>query len=130
MPPSPPDVGLPENWIIIAPAYGQTVFRLVATEPLKIRDFQSDRDKNRPRWEDDLETDHLGLSVFETLDQARSMARRYPKVVAEVVLTEGAGIGIARTILELPGHYTIWGRPEDLLERVSSVDRLDEDSGS
>jgi hypothetical protein len=48
MPPSPPDVGLPEDWIVIAPADGQIVYRLGAAEPLKIRDFTSDRDKNRP----------------------------------------------------------------------------------
>jgi hypothetical protein len=127
MPPSPLDVGLPGEWVVVAPADGQTVYRLVGAEPLKIRDFQSDRDKKRPRWDEDLEVDHLGLSVFATLDQAQSMARRYPKIVAEVELTTGGGIAIARTIPDLIGHYTIWGCPEDLLERVSSVVRQDQD---
>lgn len=127
MPPSPLDAGLPEDWVVIARADGQIVYRLVNSDPLKVRDFQSDRDKKRPRWEDDLEVDHLGLSVFATLDQALSMARRYPKIVAEVELTTGAGIALARTMLELPGHYTTWGRPEDLLKRVSSIERQDED---
>lgn len=126
LPPSPRDLGLPEDWIVIAPADGQIVYRLVGPDPLKVRDFQSDRDKKRPRWEGDLEVDHLGLSVFATLDQALSMARRYPKIVAEVELTTGAGIALARTMLDLPGHYTTWGCPEDLLDRVSSVERQDE----
>ena len=92
MPPSPSDVGLPEDWIVVAPADGQVVYRLVGAELLKVRDFQSDQEKQRPRWGDDLEVDHLGLSVFATLDQAQSMARRYPKIVAEVELTTGSGI--------------------------------------
>jgi hypothetical protein len=127
MPPSPPDVGLSEDWFVVVPADGQVVYRLVGAEQLRIRDFQSDRDKKRPRWDGDLEVDHLGLSVFASLDQAHSMARRYPKIVAQVELTTGAGIAIARTLLDLPGHYTIWGCAEDLIERVSSVDRQDED---
>jgi hypothetical protein len=123
----PDAFGLPAGWLVIAPAAGQVLYRLVNRDPPIVRDFESDRTKDRPRFGEDLEVDHLGLSMFDTEDQALSMARRYPKLVAEVVLEPGLGFGLARTMLDLPGHYTVWGTPEDLLDQVGSLTRQDEE---
>jgi hypothetical protein len=30
-------------------------------------------------------------------------------------------------MLDLPGHYTVWGTPEDLLDQVGSLTRQDEE---
>lgn len=121
LPQSAPELELPEDWIVAVPANGQTLYRLVNRNPPRDRDFESDRKRGQPRWDEDLEVDHLGLSVFSTADQALSMARRYPKLVASVVLEPGYGFALARTMLALPGHYTIWGLSEDLLDQVTSV---------
>lgn len=125
--PPPTELGLPPEWLVVVPGAAQTIYRLVSRDPPRDRDFYSDRMKQRPRGEGVLETDHLGLSVFASEEQAFSMARRYPKYVARVVLEPGHGLALARTILDLPGHYTIWGTPEELLAQVSSVTRRDEE---
>lgn len=127
LPPDPRDVGLPPEWLAIAPANRHRLFRLVGKDPPRERDFQSDKVKNRPRFAGDHEADHLALSMFATEAQALSMARRYPKIVAEVALPAGHGFGIARTMLDLEGHYSVWGDPAGLLDRVSSVSRQDDE---
>lgn len=63
--------------------------------------------------------------MFVTEDQAMSMARRYPKHVAAVELGPGLGFGFGRTVLDIKGHYSVWGEPADLLGQVSSVSTQD-----
>ncbi len=81
----------------------------------------SDRARGRPRFPEDLEVDHLGISMFASAAQARSMMRRYPKVIATVRLEPEHGLSLARTLPDIDGHYSVWGLPEDLLGLVESV---------
>ena len=121
LPPSPEHFGLPEDWLLIMPASGQTMFRMVKRDSPTKDDFRSDRLLGRPRFAEDLEADHLGLSMFEERAQAESMMRRYPKLIAEVRLQPGYGLALARTLPAVDGHYTVWGLPNDLAELVESV---------
>ncbi len=66
------------------------------------------------------------MSMFGSEAQAFSMARRYPKLVAHVRLELNHGFALARTMLDLPGHYTVWGTPEELLDQVWSIARREE----
>jgi hypothetical protein len=125
-PPSASQLGLSPDWLVVAPARGQRLYRLVGRDPPRDRDFLSDRAKGRPRFENDLETDHLGVSMFAAETQALSMARRYPKLVASVDLMPDHGFALARTLLDVEGHYTVWGEPDGLLNHVSSISREDE----
>lgn len=90
-------------------------------DPPVEEDFRSDRARDRPRFDEDLEADHLGVSMFEYQAQAESMMRRYPKRIAQVRLEPGHGFCLARTLPDLDGHHTVWGLPSDLLELVESV---------
>ncbi len=102
-------------------------YRIVRTDPPTEADFVSDRERNRPRPADPA-VDRLmdGFSAFATEAQARRMGRRLPIpgrfiAVVEVAETQGsASIQYERT-LETAGHYTLWGDPAAILERVSSV---------
>jgi hypothetical protein len=82
-PPRPEHVGLPADWLVVMPAGGHVMYRMVKAEQAIKDDFRSDRLLGRPRYGDDLEADHLGLSMFEELDQAQAMMRRFPKYIAE-----------------------------------------------
>lgn len=120
-PPRPADVGLPDDWIVIAPADGQRVYRMVKHDPPTEDDFLSDRLLGRPRGKTDLEADHLGLSVFAEQAQAESMMRRYPKRIALVRLDPDCGLSLARTFPLVDGHHTIWGEPDVLVHLVESL---------
>ncbi len=87
-------------------------------------DFLSDKDigKTIPRrlefvrlWE--------GLSVFETLDQARQKAIAFPAqgaFIAALAIPNAGRITYERTG-RTEGHYTLWGDADDLLKCVTSV---------
>jgi hypothetical protein len=65
---------------------------------------------------------HMGLSMFDQYEQAAKLARAIPKLgdfIATVELIPGLGTCIAKT--SRPGHWTVWGRPEQLLECVAGV---------
>lgn len=121
LPPQPGDVGLPDDWLVVVPAAGQTVFRMVKHDSPTEDDFLSDRLLGRPRGEHVLEADHLGLSVFAERVQAEAMMRRYPKRIAEVRLEPEHGLSLARTFPLVGGHHTIWGEPDVLARLVESV---------
>jgi hypothetical protein len=65
-----------------------------------------------------------GISVFETLAQAREAANRFRALgnyVAEVAVSEEAAIRAERTFLHQPGHHTLWGDPDEMLNSVIRV---------
>jgi hypothetical protein len=121
LPPRPENLGLPEDWLIVMPAAGHTMFRMVKQERPTEDDFLSDRVRGRPRYGEDLEADHLGVSMFAERVQAESIMRRYPKRIAEVRLAPDYGLCLARTLPGLDGHHTVWGQPGDLVRLVESV---------
>jgi hypothetical protein len=81
----------------------------------------------RPRHiADRLAVVHMGLSMFETLSKARRTARAFPPIgawVARVDLLPGEGFCGART--GQPGHWTIWGRPDQLVRAVADIVPVD-----
>jgi hypothetical protein len=78
---------------------------------------------NRPRHiEERLAVVHMGLSMYETIGKARGTARTFPQIggwIARVDLMPGAGFCGART--GQPGHWTIWGRPDQLISAVADI---------
>jgi len=100
--------------------------RMPRSDP-RLRDFQTDREKERPRGPDQTHLDCLGISMFETEDLAERNAIRYPKLIATVRLVSGRGFPLARTESEVDGHYAVRGEAEALLDSVGGpVSRHDE----
>lgn len=65
---------------------------------------------------------HMGLSVFSTRAAAAAMALKWPKIgmfVAELGLEPGNGLCLADT--GQPGHWTLWGRPLQLLSAIADI---------
>jgi hypothetical protein len=105
----------------------RTLFRIVASNPPSIADFTSNAShgrtlqnptpERRRRW--------AGLSMFATEAQARRNARKFPRLgafIATVTIPDDALVRIERT--SGPGHYTVWGHPAYLLERVTDVTKV------
>jgi hypothetical protein len=64
------------------------------------------------------------LSVFDSLDEARIRARNLPAMgawIAEVQITVGGPIYFEQTGRD-PHHYTLWGDPSMLFNRVTMVE--------
>jgi hypothetical protein len=64
-----------------------------------------------------------GLSVFETLEQARQKASAFPAqgdFIATIVIPDDSRITYERTG-KSEGHYTLWGAAHDLLRCVIAV---------
>lgn len=65
---------------------------------------------------------HMGLSVFSTRAAAEAMALRWPKIgmfIAELSLEPERGFCLADTAQ--PGHWTLWGRPLQLLGSIVDI---------
>jgi hypothetical protein len=125
LPPLAQAYGLPTATFIVVPARNHVVYRTLGGSQGRIRDFQSNREKGRPRAEDEDFADHVGVSVFASEELAAENAVRYPKLIAAVILSEGKGLCLARTYADIEGHYTVWGDPDDLLASVANVSRHD-----
>lgn len=115
-PPEPTQFGFPRSWAIVAPADGQLLYRITVGEKPAITDFLSNWAKHRPQMRGEPWVLYNGLSMFEDEGQAaelrdRLMPRQH---VSPVPLMPGLGFSLART-RRSPGHFTVWGRPEDLL---------------
>src|SRR5438309_6463393 len=68
-----------------------------------------------------------GISVWETLQQASSAARRMVsdrRYVAQLAVSRRPEVRSRRTF-RAEGHYTLWAEPEILLECVVSVVPID-----
>jgi hypothetical protein len=100
-------------------------FRVTESNPATLWDFLSSERRGRQlrRRTPDLERLFAGLSVFETLEQARRQAETYPRLgrfIAEIEIPLDAPIECQRTT-RTEGHWTIWARPDYLLERIVMV---------
>jgi hypothetical protein len=116
--PAPWELGLQPDWVLLVPASGQVLYRVGGKSAARERDFQSDRDKTRPRYVDQTYVDHLGLSMFESEELAEASATNFPKFIVSVRLEPERGFMLARTESEIEGHFSVWGDPESLLESV------------
>lgn len=64
-----------------------------------------------------------GLSMFDSAARAGEKAREFPKIgayIATVVLRDTRRVVWHKTLG--PGHYTVWGRPEEFMPAVTSVE--------
>lgn len=66
----------------------------------------------------------MGLSMWNTLDRAREangwLQTPYGHAVG-IRLDGNRGIWWARTITAQAGHYTVWGRPEEMQASVEDI---------
>ena len=105
-------------------AAASVLYRIVLTIPPTLADFMSFAARGlRPR-RPDPEVERLwdGLSMYDTEERARQKARQLPYLgtyLARVAIPTAA-IRIERTLAS-PGHYTVWGKPSDLLGWVTEV---------
>ena len=118
-PPSPESLDLPADAVVALTSEDELVLhRLVRDDPPDLAAFVSKLVRGGRRFPAERPILHAGLSMFATVDQAVSRARRIPKIVAAVRLS-GPDIHVAKTLG--PGHFTVWGEAEDLCERASIV---------
>jgi hypothetical protein len=117
--------GFPPKALLAIPARdGEEFFRLVNEDRELLWNFESAAWRRKPRFPDGPSILNTGISVFREPSQALGMARRYPKVIARVTLTDGLGFYVART-LKRDGHFTLWGDPYELESRAEIVYRQD-----
>jgi hypothetical protein len=99
-----------------------------ATDEEFDRSFRSSYELGNPprHVENRLAVVHMGLSMYETINRAQRTARAWPKIggwIARVDLVPGQGFCGART--GQPGHWTIWGRPDQLIRAVADIVRVE-----
>jgi hypothetical protein len=119
LPPSPESLDLPDDAVVALTGEDELVLhRLVRDDPPDLTAFVSKLVRGGRRFPAERPILHAGLSMFATVDQAVSRARRIPKIVAAVRIS-GPDIHVAKTLGA--GHYTVWGEAADLCERASIV---------
>lgn len=65
---------------------------------------------------------HMGISMYELHTQAEQTARLFPVIgryIAEMRLSGGTGFNLAPTAQV--GHWTVWGRPNQLVAAVADI---------
>jgi hypothetical protein len=117
------DRGCPEDWILAAPCGGHVLYRVVGEREARLYDFQSWRDRDAEkdrarRYPDDPWIDYVCISMFEAEALAVGSANNFPAYIAEVELKRNNGFSLARTDVNILGHYSVWGDPEKLLLAV------------
>ncbi len=99
--------------------------RTVATDPPTIDAFMSNQAQGVPPRGPELDdpSPWEGISGLDTLERALKRARQFPMhggFVAEPTSPPAASTTAQRT-LRTPGHYTLHGSPQDLLDCVTQV---------
>ena len=107
-----------------APEMPRTFYRIVKSPERRPEDFLSDAAEGEPTPIDPEHARlHDGISVFNTEQQARNKAEDYPVLggyIAAIELPDDAPVRFERT-LRTRGHYTLWGDPQYLSNRVASI---------
>ena len=109
---------------------GATVvlYRVVWTNPPTVEDMKSHEELGIPLRNDNQETIRLskGISLFDSVEQARKQARGKPWL-GNAFLAELA-VPIGQFRFEQTGkrksHYTLWGKPHDILRYVIRIERV------
>ena len=68
---------------------------------------------------------HMAVSMFDEFGVAEAMAQRIPKLggrIATMDLEPDAGICVAKT--GSPAHWSVWGRPPQLVACVAEVESI------
>ena len=97
---------------------GRTVYRLSDTSEPTEEDWQSPFARgDRPRKAQIPNVlIHLGLSMTDRPEPLLSLRRAFPNLgdfIVDVELRGDLGVWFADTLWD--GHYTVWGRPSDLV---------------
>ena len=105
-------------------------FRVVKADPPSEDDFRSHYELGKPprRHEREWAVMYMGLSMFREPDQAAWVARRWSAIgdhVAHLRLEPDRGINLASTG-KIPGHYSVWGSPDQLLACVVDTVSVEE----
>lgn len=97
----------------------RTFFRVVKTNPPTERDFWSHQALGIPLQREEDREIWTGVSVQATEQQARRTARipRLGSYIAKLEVMQEGAITFRRTTRR-PGHYTLWGNPNELLACV------------
>lgn len=102
----------------------RTFYRIIRAPKRRSDDFMSDAAQGEPPpTASEHARLHDGISVFNTEQQARRKAEAYPVLgsyIAAVELPEDAPVSYERT-LGTRGHFTVWGDPVYLRDRVVSI---------
>lgn len=104
-----------------------TFYRITWHNPPHIDDMKSNEALGKQPRGDDPEVRRLwgGISLFDSIERARSQARRRPwhgnAFIAEVQIPEGMfRIEATRS----RGHFTLWGDPRAILRCVHIVEHV------
>jgi hypothetical protein len=136
-PPLAQDIDLPPGALLIVPACGQVLYRLLSKPEPRLRDFMSNHERTLttrqgdqppvPRLQGDPFDDWCSVSMYARPEQAVAIAQRWPTFVQAVHLAAGNGFSLARTEADIDGHYDVWGDPQALLDhRRGEPQRHDE----
>ena len=98
-------------------------YRIVQTKPPSEYDFYSAQARGHPLVSQRFASLWGGVSVWETVTQARNRAKagRPPGAyIAELRIPQPGPVRIERTTTKR-GHYSLWAQPKTLLKMVSRV---------
>lgn len=106
-------------------------YRIVIGPTASRDDFLSHQTLDRPlrRATPEVLRTYDGISVFETLMQAREVANRFRALgdhIAEMTIPDETPIRVERTFPDQSGHHTLWGDPDDMLNCVTRIYTLAE----
>lgn len=99
-----------------------TVYRATMSNPPTASDFTSNKGLGKARRTPrETEERWAGISVFDTANQCRKVARKWSlgRYVAEVNIPDAATITYGEASSN--GHRTAWGAPEEFLRYVGTV---------
>ncbi|MGH2583601.1 MAG: hypothetical protein ACRDJE_01660 [Dehalococcoidia bacterium] len=102
-----------------------TFYRIIKAEEATMEDFLSHKARGIPLRKDtsELRRSWEGVSVYDTLDTAREIVRRFPRIgrfIAVLEIAEGDLVRYEQTGDD-PNHYDLWGDPRDMLRAVVRV---------
>jgi hypothetical protein len=100
-------------------------YRIVGADPPTLRDVTSMKALGKTLRFETPEALRIwdGISVSETLEQARLLCQRRPhlgRFVAKLEIPPDSGVLSERTT-KTQGHWTLWATPEELLACVVTV---------
>jgi hypothetical protein len=98
-------------------------YRIVRSNPPTAEDFTSPMMLGKPpqRRERQYPGEWAGLSMFDSVESARAMARRFPILGGWIATVQLDPRRIVARPTFGPGHYTVWGPPSALLDAVVSL---------
>ncbi len=102
----------------------KTLYRTIQKRTPAPEDFLSNIAKGKPLPRNpEKQRLALGISCWETLAQARAMAKRFPSLgnfIAEIALDDDEQVHYKRTT-ESVGHWTAWAASDVFLQCVQTV---------